>query len=122
MRIAYSIDVDVCSNVLRHWPHVYMEYIIILHVHGCLGSRVCPNDLVQRQSYIYSIYTFVYTRGCDPYVHVQHGLRPPCATAVDCGTALAERSRRTMQRKVLCSACCGQRLIVRIHVCLGLYM
>ena len=31
-----------------------MEYIIILHMHGCLGSRVCPNDLVQRQSYIYT--------------------------------------------------------------------
>ena len=26
-------------------------YIYILHIHVCLGSRVCPNDLVQRQSW-----------------------------------------------------------------------
>ena len=33
IRIAYSIDVDVCNTVLRHWPHVYMEYIYIYYAY-----------------------------------------------------------------------------------------
>ena len=54
--IVYSIDVDACSIVLRrHWPHDYIcMYLFILHIHVGLGSRVCPNDLVHCQSYIYT--------------------------------------------------------------------
>ena len=52
--------------------------------------RVCPNDLVQRQSYIY---TFVCTRGCDPYVHVQHVQRFIVCTY----TLLLRGTKQTLQ-------------------------
>ena len=42
----------------------------IPHIHVCLGSRVCPNDLVQRLSYVY---TFVSVRWFVPYGRVQRG-------------------------------------------------
>ena len=48
------VSIVVCIHVSMYvCMYVVGRYIYILYIHACVGSRVCPNDHVQRHLYIF---------------------------------------------------------------------
>ena len=46
------VSIVVCIHVSMY-VCMYVVCVYILYIHVCVGSRVCPNDPVQRHLYIF---------------------------------------------------------------------